>query len=100
MGSSGDTRQEGGGLPYWGLGIIWAVLAWPLNGGVTAGVCLCLCGLGIALWWSLGDRLLRCPGDMLGGRLVMGPVGRIQAQELRDSQLDPALSHQWLCDFG
>lgn len=86
--------QAGGGLPHWGLGIIWAVLAWPLNGGMTANVCLCLCGLGTALWWSLGDRLLRFPGDVLGGRLVTGPVERIQAQ------LDPALSHQWFCDFG
>lgn len=76
------------------------MLAWPLNGGMTADVYLCLCGLGTALWWSLGDRPLRFPGAVLGGRLVMGPVGRIQAQELRESQLDPALSHQWLCDFG
>lgn len=32
---------------YWGLGIIWAVLAWPLNGGMKAVVCLSavsLCG--------------------------------------------------------
>lgn len=38
LGSSGDTSQEGG-LPYRGLDIIWAVLAWPLNGGMRAVVC-------------------------------------------------------------
>lgn len=39
--------------PCWGLGIIWAVLDWPLNGGMKAIISLCtmcLCRLGTALW--------------------------------------------------
>lgn len=41
-------QQAGGRLPSWGLGVIWAVLAWPLNGGMKAIVCL----LSVCVDWA------------------------------------------------